>query len=97
MEEETLVDEIRGLLQREIVHCFQYDGRGTCPPGLKEGIAGTKALGSIGVIVRAYASFRLCAAQARVYLASLDQSPRRDVGCWSREHGILPSANGRNF
>lgn len=33
-------DEIRGVLVHEVVHCFQYNGRGTCPGGLIEGIAG---------------------------------------------------------
>ncbi|KAF3768017.1 plant basic secretory protein, partial [Cryphonectria parasitica EP155] len=31
--------EIRGVLVHELVHCFQYNGRGTCPGGLIEGIA----------------------------------------------------------
>lgn len=34
-------DEIMGILVHEVVHCFQYDGRGHCPSGLTEGIAGT--------------------------------------------------------
>jgi hypothetical protein len=33
-------DEIRGVLVHEVVHCFQYNGQGTCPGGLIEGIAG---------------------------------------------------------
>ncbi|KDR85565.1 hypothetical protein GALMADRAFT_218662 [Galerina marginata CBS 339.88] len=32
-------DEIMGVLVHEVVHCYQYDGRGTCPGGLTEGIA----------------------------------------------------------
>jgi len=32
-------DEIFGVLVHEIVHCFQYNARGTCPGGLIEGIA----------------------------------------------------------
>ncbi|KAI0257237.1 plant basic secretory protein [Lactifluus subvellereus] len=32
-------DEIRGVLVHEVVHCFQYNGRDTCPGGLFEGIA----------------------------------------------------------
>lgn len=36
-------DEIRGVLVHEVVHCFQYNGKGTCPSGLIEGIAGTSS------------------------------------------------------
>jgi hypothetical protein len=32
-------DEIHGVLTHELVHCFQYNGHGTCPGGLIEGIA----------------------------------------------------------
>lgn len=31
--------EIEGVLVHELVHCFQYNGRGGCPGGLVEGIA----------------------------------------------------------
>lgn len=31
--------EIAGVLVHELVHCFQYNGRGHCPSGLIEGIA----------------------------------------------------------
>lgn len=31
--------EIRGVLVHELVHCFQYNGKGSCPGGLVEGIA----------------------------------------------------------
>lgn len=31
--------EIEGVLVHELVHCFQYNGRGECPGGLVEGIA----------------------------------------------------------
>jgi hypothetical protein len=31
-----------GVLVHEIVHCYQYDAKGTCPGGLIEGIAGNK-------------------------------------------------------
>ena len=33
-------NEIRGVLVHEVVHCYQYNGQGTCPSGLIEGIAG---------------------------------------------------------
>jgi hypothetical protein len=33
-------DEIRGVLVHEVVHCYQYNGKDTCPSGLIEGIAG---------------------------------------------------------
>lgn len=33
--------EVLGVLVHELVHCFQYNGKGTCPGGLVEGIAGT--------------------------------------------------------
>jgi len=32
-------DEILGVLTHEMVHCYQYNARGTCPGGLIEGIA----------------------------------------------------------
>lgn len=31
--------EIQGVLVHELVHCYQHNGRGTCPGGLIEGIA----------------------------------------------------------
>lgn len=34
-------DEIRGVLVHEMVHCYQYNGKGSCPGGLIEGIAGS--------------------------------------------------------
>lgn len=34
-------DEILGVLTHEMVHCFQYDGKGKCPGGMIEGIAGS--------------------------------------------------------
>lgn len=33
-------NEILGVLVHEMVHCFQYNGKGSCPGGLIEGIAG---------------------------------------------------------
>jgi hypothetical protein len=36
---DRLADEIRGVLTHELVHCLQYNGFGTCPGGLIEGIA----------------------------------------------------------
>jgi hypothetical protein len=32
-------DEIEGVLTHEVVHCFQYNAKGTAPGGLIEGIA----------------------------------------------------------
>jgi hypothetical protein len=32
--------EIMGVLTHEVVHCYQYNGKGTAPGGLIEGIAG---------------------------------------------------------
>ena len=32
--------EIMGVLVHEVVHCFQYNAKGTAPGGLIEGIAG---------------------------------------------------------
>ena len=32
-------DEITGVLVHEMVHCWQWNGKGTCPGGLIEGIA----------------------------------------------------------
>jgi len=32
-------DEILGVLVHEVVHCYQYNAKGTCPGGLIEGIA----------------------------------------------------------
>jgi hypothetical protein len=37
-------DEILGVLVHEVVHCYQYDAKGTCPGGLIEGIAGMDIL-----------------------------------------------------
>lgn len=31
---------MKGVLQHELVHCFQNNGKGTCPGGLIEGMAG---------------------------------------------------------
>lgn len=33
-------DEIMGVLVHEVVHCYQYDGKGTAPGGFIEGLAG---------------------------------------------------------
>ena len=34
-------DEILGVLTHEVVHCFQFTGKGaSCPGGLTEGVAG---------------------------------------------------------
>lgn len=33
-------EEILGVLVHEFVHCYQYNGKGTAPGGLIEGIAG---------------------------------------------------------
>ena len=35
-------DEIRGVLVHEVVHCYQYNGKGACPGGLIEGVAGAR-------------------------------------------------------
>lgn len=32
-------DELLGVLTHEMVHCYQHDGKGSCPGGLIEGIA----------------------------------------------------------
>lgn len=37
--QERKTDEIMGVLTHEMVHCYQYNGFGTCPSGLIEGIA----------------------------------------------------------
>jgi len=39
-------EEILGVLVHEVVHCYQYDAKGTCPGGLIEGVAGTMLCGS---------------------------------------------------
>jgi len=39
IEPENLVEEIHGVLQHEMAHCFQNNGKGTCPGGLIEGMA----------------------------------------------------------
>ena len=36
---ERIADEITGVVVHEMVHCWQHNGRGTCPGGLIEGIA----------------------------------------------------------
>lgn len=40
IDEKRIVEEITGVLQHELVHCFQKNGKGSCPGGLVEGIAG---------------------------------------------------------
>lgn len=39
-------DEIYGVLTHEVVHCFQYNAKGSCPGGFVEGIAGVFTLPS---------------------------------------------------
>ncbi|KAL2111607.1 hypothetical protein VUR80DRAFT_9739 [Thermomyces stellatus] len=39
IQEGRVRDEITGVLVHELVHCFQYNGKGTCPSGLIEGLA----------------------------------------------------------
>ena len=39
IKEERVRDEILGVLVHETVHCFQHNGKGTCPGGLIEGLA----------------------------------------------------------
>lgn len=34
-----LTHEITGVLTHELVHCYQWDAKGSCPGGLIEGIA----------------------------------------------------------
>ncbi|CEJ88152.1 hypothetical protein VHEMI04626 [[Torrubiella] hemipterigena] len=36
---DRVAHEITGVVTHELVHCFQYNGHGTCPGGLIEGIA----------------------------------------------------------
>lgn len=36
---ERAKDELTGVITHEMVHCYQYNGHGTCPSGLIEGIA----------------------------------------------------------
>lgn len=36
----SIQSEIQGVLVHEVVHCYQFNGKGTCPGGLIEGIAG---------------------------------------------------------
>lgn len=40
-------DEIMGVLVHEVVHCYQYDGHGSCPGGLLEGMAGKSSTSSV--------------------------------------------------
>ncbi|KAK5660418.1 hypothetical protein OQA88_12961 [Cercophora sp. LCS_1] len=40
-----LAAEITGVLTHELVHCYQWDAKGTCPGGLIEGIADWVRLG----------------------------------------------------
>src|ERR1700722_14251781 len=43
--------EISGVITHEVVHCFQYNGKGTCPSGLIEGIAGPSYPLHIGLMI----------------------------------------------
>jgi Peptidase of plants and bacteria len=36
---ERCTDEVTGVVTHELVHCYQWNGLGTCPGGLVEGIA----------------------------------------------------------
>ena len=36
---ERCAHEVEGVVTHELVHCYQWNGRGTCPGGLIEGIA----------------------------------------------------------
>lgn len=33
------IEEILGVIRHEMVHCYQYNGKGACPSGLVEGVA----------------------------------------------------------
>ncbi|KAJ9149022.1 PBSP domain-containing protein [Pleurostoma richardsiae] len=37
--DQRVADEIAGVLTHELVHCYQWDAKGTCPGGLIEGVA----------------------------------------------------------
>ena len=42
--EKRAKDEIMGVLTHEMVHCWQYDAKGTCPGGLIQGVAGKQSI-----------------------------------------------------
>ena len=68
IDEKRVSEEITGVLQHELVHCFQRDGKGSCPGGLVEGIAGESVTWS-----------PRCCNQTDVSIP-----PLRQIGCVSR-------------
>ena len=44
IDEKRIAEEVTGVLQHELVHCFQRNGKGSCPGGLVEGIAGESVI-----------------------------------------------------
>lgn len=52
--------EILGVVVHEMVHCFQYNGKGTCPGGLIEGIAGVSERTAFVALCSYACTNRLC-------------------------------------
>jgi hypothetical protein len=80
-------EEIVGVLVHEVVHCYQFNGNGTCPGGLIEGIAGSSSLSSSlpnqeEETDDAPSHTRLRASSRRVCPATLEELSGRQVGLW---------------
>jgi len=80
-------EEIQGVLTHELVHCYQWNAKGTCPGGLIEGIAGvsytTLFLSDLTMDHRLYPS------QSFTLPTSLEPFQFWKVGCRIRKDGIL--------
>ena len=80
-------DEITGVIVHEMVHCFQCNGKGSCPGGLIEGIAGklVPLFLSPALLSRRH---RLRAIKSRAFATALAEG-RQQVGRRLPNHRIL--------
>lgn len=63
-------EEILGVLTHEIVHCYQYNGQGTAPGGLIEGIAGEYPVFVCSLVFHGMS--RLCTLARQFFASSLE-------------------------
>jgi hypothetical protein len=72
--------EIEGVIVHEVVHCFQYNARNTCPGGLIEGIAGmsrpARCYGALDRSIRFYPFTR------QIRTTTLERGQKWQMGCW---------------
>lgn len=81
-------DEIFGVLVHEVVHCYQYNAKGTCPGGLIEGIAGTHNNPALRIVLRT--PDRFCETAYWFRPTALETKSCEEMGCWIRCHGVFP-------